>query len=183
MVGGNEFDFRILTTHTVYKSELHWVREDELEAIEDWVASAPGDGEENLIAIGDFNANPPSQALSKHHFKDIFSADDSRYRVLWYESGAEGEDSVRTTVPTKDSSSNPTYFQLPQYDHVIVSSETSNALPSNSMTLGGNEFGIWEFDNDPWWTANGWKRSQIISAVSDHRPIWFKLEFMAEDQD
>lgn len=98
-------------------------------------------------------------------------------------SDAAGEQSIRTTLPTKDSSSSATYKLLPLYDHALISAETSYALPSDPMTMGGNDFGVYAFDNDPWWTQNGWKRPDIISAVSDHRPIWFKTTFEAKDRD
>ena len=175
-----DFDFRVLTTHTVYKDKLHEVRKGEIQAIHDWVTTTPADGERNLIAIGDFNANPKGQTK---HFKAIVKTN-NLYRIAWYESLAAGETSIRTTVPMKDSSTNPTYQTLPLYDHALVSSETSYALTgSSAMTMGGYHFGIWDFDNDPWWKANGWTRDDIKSWVSDHRPIWIRLRDGAEDKD
>lgn len=129
--------------------------------------------------IGDFNANPSGQPS---HFADIIKTNEL-YRILWYESDSTGEDSIRTTVPTKDSSANADYFKLPLYDHVLISSETSFALPADPMTLKAEDFGVWRFDDDPWWKANGWTRPDLIGAVSDHRPIWFRLSFTAEDRD
>lgn len=176
----NGFDFRILTTHTVYKSTLHLVRKGEIQAIADWTSTMPADGEENLIAIGDFNANPPSQTK---HFKSIVKTNDL-YRIPWYESASAGEDSIRTTVPTIDPATKPAkYSQLPIYDQVLISTETSDALGADPMTLAGPDFGVWEFDQDPWWDANGWNLSEIRAAVSDHRPIWFSMVFTAADND
>lgn len=179
VLGASDFDFRLLTTHTVYNKKLHQTRRGEIQAIVNWVTSDPLDGEQHLIALGDFNANPPSQPS---HFESVVQPG-SEYRVLWYESRDAGEESIRTTVPTKGSSSNPTYFQLPQYDHVMLSAACSIATLSDEMTMGESHFGVWEFDNDPWWAENGWSRRDVISAVSDHRPMWFKLSFTTEDDD
>ena len=179
--GSNEFDFRVLTTHTVYKKELHTVRRDEIADIKTWVidASQSSSPEQNAIAIGDFNANPSSQTK---HFK-VLVPDGTDFRVLMYESVAAGELAVRTTVPTKDSSTNPNYFHEPVYDHMLVSHPTGYALPANPMNRAGDHMGVWDFDNDPWWDQHGWTRKDIIKAVSDHRPIWFKMDFDAADND
>ena len=51
------------------------------------------------------------------------------------------------------------------------------------MTLGEFHFGVYEFENDPWWDANRWTRRELRAAVSDHRAIWFKMDFDAMDND
>lgn len=178
--GSNGFDFRVLSTHTVYNRRINFVRQAEIQAIHDWMMTTPADGEENLIAIGDFNANPNGQP---HHFSNIVQTNDA-YRILWYESVERGEETIRTTVPTKNSSSsNPDYLNEPVYDHILVSRETSYALRRAKMTRSSGQLGVNLFDNDPWWAANGWTRPQIIAAVSDHRPVWFKIKFTAADND
>ena len=75
------------------------------------------------------------------------------------------------------------YQKLPIYDHALISSETSYALSGNPMTLARSHFGVWDFDNDPWWKAYRWGRGDIIKAVSDHRPIWIRLVSGANDLD
>ncbi len=176
----NGFDFRVLSTHTVYKKQLQTVRKAELQAIHDWLSAPPADGEENLIAIGDFNANPRGQTA---HFASIIKTN-PLYRIAWYESAAADEMSVRTTVPLKDSSSSANYPRLPLYDQILVTSKTSYALGGEAtLTLADHHFGVWDFDNDPWWKANGWTRQDVVSAVSDHRPIWIRLVNGAEDRD
>lgn len=172
------FDFRLLNVHTVYNKNINHVRRAEIEWINTWMTMASDDGEQNLIAVGDFNANPAGQP---HHFAALISGDD--FRVLMYESESAGEISLRTTVPKNESSSNPTYLQKPVYDHAFLTEETSDALPARPMTRAGYFMGVYDFDNDPWWKANGWTREQLIKAVSDHRPIWFKLMYDAADAD
>ncbi len=180
VLGGEGFDFRLLSTHTVYNSNLNEVRRAEIEWIRDWMLSAGDDDDElNLIAIGDFNANPDGQP---HHFEELIP-DGSDFRVLMYESMEAGEDSIRTTVPLNDSSPNPDYFRLPVYDHILVTFETSDALPADPMTRAGGHMGVYAFDEEPWWDDYGWTRSRRRLPVSDHRPIWFRLLREAEDED
>ena len=181
----NGFDFRLLTTHTVYNKKLHLVRKGEIAAIKEYLkeSAKPQSSERNVVAIGDFNANPPSQPKYAHHFKTIVP-DGTDFRVLMYESRDAPETPIRTTVPTKDSSvTNPNYQNEPVYDHILVTLPTNDALTANPMTRMGGDMGVYEFDNDPWWKDNGWERSDIIKAVSDHRPIWFTLIYSADDDD
>ena len=189
---GKGFDFRILTTHTVYSKPdpqgYASVREGEIKAIRAWMIKEAKGKEQNIIAIGDFNANPPSQ--KKHHYfrkiiKDIpVKQGETRkpFRVLMYES-KEVETPVRTTVPRKDSSPNPEYFQEPVYDHILVSDETSYAMPSKRMARKDGNLGVYEFDNDPKWKKAGIDRNKLVKIVSDHRPIWFRLKYFAADKD
>lgn len=181
VIQGHGFDFRILTTHTVYNATINYVRRDEIEWISGWMLDTQADGEQDLIAIGDFNANPPSQT-SAHFFEEIVP-DDADFRVLMYESEGAGEESIRTTTPTLDYSPNPLYRNYPVYDHILVSHAASVALPVDPMTRSADAMGIYRFDDDPWWDEHGWTRREVISAVSDHRPIWFKFEYLADDLD
>jgi len=178
--GAQGFDFRIMTIHTVYNNNINYVRKSELEFVNQWLidqSADPGSVEKNLIVIGDFNANPDGQP---HHFKSIISGS-ANYRVLFEESLAAGEKSLRTTI---QQSNNPDadYFLLPVYDHALVSNETSYALPHNPMTKASKDLGVVEFDQDSLWkNLNNWNK--VISRMSDHRPIWFKLNYNAEDRD
>ena len=181
VTGGRGFDFRVMTVHTTYNKDINYVRRDEISFIRDWVVAESHGDEQNIIAIGDFNANPPSQSQG-HFFAEIIP-DESDFRVLMYESAAAGETPVRTTVPTKDSSADPDYFIEPVYDHILVSHPTSYALPGDPMTRRDGHMGVAEFDNDSRWMELGLTRRQIIRAVSDHRPVWFKLDYHAEDLD
>ncbi|MGE5806941.1 MAG: SH3 domain-containing protein [Ignavibacteria bacterium] len=177
---GEGFDFRIMTIHTVYNKNINYVRKSELEFVNQWLidqSADPGNTEKNVIVIGDFNANPDGQP---HHFKSIISGS-INYRVLFEESLAAGEKSLRTTIQQSDNPGTD-YFLLPVYDHALVSNETSYALPHNPMTKASKDLGVIEFDQDSLWkNLNNW--NQVISRMSDHRPIWFKLDYNAEDRD
>lgn len=180
----NGFDFRVLTIHTVYNRKINGVRRAEIDWIRDWMITLPDDGETNLIAIGDFNANPPSQT-SAHWFSELIP-DSSDFRVLMYESLDAGEVPIRTTTPTKrltDYADPHIAASWPIYDHILVTHTTSDALSESQMTREMGLLGVYEFDMLPWWEEHGWSRSEIISAVSDHRPVWFKLRYDAEDLD
>jgi hypothetical protein len=73
-------------------------------------------------------------------------------------------------------------FQFRVYDHTLISSETSYVLPHNSLTLTAGDLGIVEFDQENHLQHLGdW--NAVIRAMSDHRPIWFKVDYIAEDQD
>ncbi|MCH7972527.1 MAG: SH3 domain-containing protein [Bacteroidetes bacterium] len=177
---GNGFDFRILTIHTVFKEKINEVRRDEIQFINDWIIDQVGSQtnlEKNIIAIGDFNANPKNQPS---HFADIVSGT-TDYRVLFEEPLSAGENSLKTTIQQK-SNPGPGYFEKPVYDHALVSNETSYALPSDTMKRAAGDLGIVEFDQeDKWKQLNNWYK--VIRAMSDHRPIWFKLNYDAQDFD
>lgn len=180
----NGFDFRVLTTHTVYNHGINHVRRAEIEWICDWLITPASDGETNLIAIGDFNANPPSQTTA-HWFSELIP-DSSDFRVLMYESLHAGETSIRTTTPTKhlaDYANPTTAASSPVYDHILATHATSEALPGSQVTRSLGLIGVYEFDMLPWWEEHGWSTGAVISAVSDHRPVWFKLRYDAEDLD
>jgi len=177
---GNGFDFKMMTIHTVFNENINHVRRSELELVNQWLIDQSTDPdiiEKNVIVIGDFNANPPGQP---HHFENIISGSNN-YRVLFEESLAAGEKSLRTTIQQSNNPS-PDYFLLPVYDHALVSNETSYALPNNPMTREAIDLGVVEFDQDSLWKSlNNW--NEVINRMSDHRPIWFKLDYNAEDRD
>ncbi len=50
------------------------------------------------------------------------------------------------------------------------------------MKRESRDFGIVKFDQDTHWKSlNDWNR--VIKAMSDHRPIWFRVDYMAADLD
>jgi hypothetical protein len=50
------------------------------------------------------------------------------------------------------------------------------------MKRDSMDLGIGEFDQDSHWKSlNDWNR--VIREMSDHRPIWFKVDYTAEDQN
>ncbi len=51
------------------------------------------------------------------------------------------------------------------------------------MTRKDLGLGVVEFDMDPWWEQNGLSRVATIEATTDHRPIWVRLDYGAEDRD
>ena len=177
---GNGFDFRIMTIHTVYNKNINQVRKSELELVNEWLVDQStnvNNVEKNVIVIGDFNANPSGQP---HHFRDIIS-NSTDYRVLFEESLSTGEATIRTTIQQSENPG-PSYFLLPVYDHALVSNETSYALPHNPMTKTGEDLGVVEFDQEPLWkNLNDW--NEVISKMSDHRPIWFRIDYNSEDRD
>jgi hypothetical protein len=177
---GNGFDFRLMTIHTVFNENINHVRKSELEFVNQWLidqSADPENIEKNIIVIGDFNANPPGQP---HHFANIISGS-GNYRVLFEEPLAAGERSTRTTIQ-QSGNPGPDYFLLPVYDHALVSKETSYALPNNPMTKAAKDLGVVEFDQDSLWKSlNNW--NEVISKMSDHRPIWFRMNYNAEDKD
>jgi endonuclease/exonuclease/phosphatase family metal-dependent hydrolase len=179
VAGGNGFDFRILTIHTVYNAELNEVRKDEIQFINDWIIGQiqdSADPEKNIIALGDFNANPDGQP---HHFDAIVTGT-TVYRVLMNEPLAAGEPSLRTTVQQSNNPA-PNYFLLPVYDHILVSPQTGPALPHNPMTRRAGDLGIVEFDQSDYWHGYTW--NEVIRAMSDHRPVWFRANYNAADLD
>lgn len=180
VTGGNGFDFRILTIHTVYNASINAVRRSEIQFVHNWIIQQVANlanPEKNIIIIGDFNANPVGQP---HHFDDIVTGT-TQYRVLLNEPLQRGESSLRTTIQQSDNPG-PNYFNLPVYDHALVSNQTSYALPNNPMRRSTNDVGIVEFDQEPHWQSfGGW--NAVIRAMSDHRPIWFRMDYEAADND
>ena len=88
-----------------------------------------------------------------------------------------GETTLRTTIQ-QTSNPRPDYFLLPVYDHALVSNETSYALRHNPVTRAAGNLGVVEFDQEEYWqNYNDW--DYVIRAMSDHRPIWFKIDYNA----
>jgi hypothetical protein len=74
------------------------------------------------------------------------------------------------------------YFDSPVYDHALVSNETNYAHPHNPMTQTAGDLGIVELYQDAHWQHLGdW--NAVIKAMSDHQPIWFLVDYMAEERD
>jgi len=165
----------------IYNKKLNSVRKTEIQYIHYWMMNQVRKGpetEKNIIAFGDFNANPSGQP---HHFKNIISGS-NQYRVIYEEPLIAGESTLRTTIQQTDNPTNPDYFKMPVYDHALVSHETSYALPSNNMTRAAKELGVIEFDQEDWASVyETW--NDLINAMSDHRPIWFKINYNAQDYD
>lgn len=178
--GGAGFDLRVASVHTVYNDAINVVRRDEIQALADWVVEG-ADDERDLVAIGDFNANPPGQG-DAHWFDQVVTGDE-HLRVLVQEGWADGRPTVRTTAPTKDSSASATYHNEPVYDHALIASDRDEALPVQPMLAAEGWVGVWAFDDHPSWDTYGVSRSKRRSMVSDHRPIWIKLDYLAPDLD
>jgi endonuclease/exonuclease/phosphatase family metal-dependent hydrolase len=177
---GNGFDFRIVDVHTVYNKELNEVRRNEIQFLNDWIIQQTNDTsnhEKNIIVIGDFNANPDNQP---HHFANITSGT-TNYRVLFEEPAAAGEGTKRTTI-IHSANPAPEDNLLPAYDQALISNECSYALPHNPMLRAAGDLGVVEFDRESKWIElNNW--NEVEREMSDHRPIWFRLDYKAEDKD
>ena len=168
-----------MTVHAVFKEALNEVRQNEIQFINDWIIRQIGDStsaEKDIIALGDFNANPKGQP---HHF-DAIVIGTTAYRVLMDEPKAAGEPSLRTTVQ-QSNNPEPDFFLLPVYDHILVSPHVGDALPHDPMTRRAGDLGIVKFDQDGHWKGYSW--NEVIRAMSDHRPVWFKLAYDAADLD
>ena len=88
---------------------------------------------------------------------------------------------MRTTIQQSDNPSQK-FFKKPVYDHALVSNETSNALPNDPMKRVSKDLGIVEFDHETHWKSlNDWDK--VIRGMSDHRPVWFRVDCMAADFD
>lgn len=71
---------------------------------------------------------------------------------------------------------------MPVYDHSLVSKHSSYALVDSPLTRVSERLGIIEFDQQQKWQSTG-DRNIVARAMSDHRPIWFRLDYNAEDRD
>lgn len=173
------FDFMIATVHTVYSKGINEVRESEIQFLHDWMNEQANDlnaDEKDIFIIGDFNASPPSQPS---HFDKIIT-DTTMYRVVFKEPLNDGEDSKRTTILVKDEI-DPEDHLLPAYDHLLMTKHTTYAFDIYPITWSSGYIGVVEFDQDSKW--DGMKRYEVARAMSDHRPIWIKLDYDTEDRD
>ena len=173
------FDFRVATTHTVYKKELHFVRKKEIAFLRDWVTGQAQGAEKEILVVGDFNANPPGQR--RHFSREILEAHEG-YRILMLESERSGEPTVRTTIERKKNA-DAAYKSRPVYDHILVSDQLSEELPEDPVTRRSHSLGVIAFDQSDHWKALGLSDRKTEAKLSDHRPIWFVLDYNAVDTD
>lgn len=173
------FDFRIVTIHTVYNDKIEEVRAAEIRFLHDWMNEQVFNldiQEKDIFIIGDFNANPKGQTA----FFDSIITDTTGYRVIFNEPLLAGESSKRTTILVKQNITEKDH-QLPAYDHLLLSKHTTYAIPIYPITWTSGIIGVGEFDQEQKW--EGMTRYEIIAAMSDHRPIWIKLDYNTEDRD
>ena len=86
---------------------------------------------------------------------------------------------MRTTIQQSENSG-PQYFKKPVYDRALVSNETTYALPIEPMKRVSKDLGIVEFDQETHWKSlNDWDK--VLRAMSDHRPIWWRVDFIPTD--
>jgi len=178
--GGQGFDFKIATIHTVYNENIEEVREAEIQFLHDWMNEQVFDldiHEKDVFIIGDFNANPKGQTA----FFDSITTDTMGYRIVFNEPLLAGEPSKRTTILFKQNII-PKDHQLPAYDHLLMSKHSSYAIPIYPVTWASGIIGVVEFDQEPKFSTME-SRFKVIAAMSDHRPIWIKLDYNAEDRD
>jgi endonuclease/exonuclease/phosphatase family metal-dependent hydrolase len=174
------FDFKIVTIHTVFSKEINHVRASEISFLHDWMNVQVFDlaiPEKDIFIIGDFNANPKGQSA---HFDSIIT-DTTAYRVIFKEADVAGESSLRTTILVKQEINAEDHL-LPVYDHLLLSKHTSYAFPMYPLTRASGIIGVVEFDQDQKWQDLG-NRNDVVRAMSDHRPIWIKLDYDTEDRD
>lgn len=177
---GNGFDFKVVTVHTVYNPPLHNVRASEFRFMHNWMNEQledPSVSEKNIFIIGDFNANPDGQP----NYFDTIIFSNNKYRVVFNEPAASGEPPIRTTimVPKVDDSSK---FLSPLYDHLLLSRNTDYALNLEPVTWASGVIGVIEFDQEQKWQDYG-EADSVKRNMSDHRPIWIKLDYNTEDRD
>lgn len=181
VTGGDGFDFKLVTVHTVFQKNIQEVREAELNFLHNWMNGTLRDTatvEKDIFIIGDFNANP-DQSGQNHYFKEIIT-DTAMYRVVFEEPKKAGEDTKRTTILVK-SNIEPDDYLLPAYDHLLLSKHTTYAISIYPITWSSGVIGVVEFDQDP--KYEGWGRDSVSRDMSDHRPIWIKLDYNTEDRD
>jgi endonuclease/exonuclease/phosphatase family metal-dependent hydrolase len=178
--GGQGFDFKITTIHTVYNANIEEVRGTEIQFLHDWMNEQVFDleiPEKDVFIIGDFNANPDRQTA----FFDSITTDTTGYRIIFNEPLKAGEASKRTTILYKQNITAADHL-LPAYDHLLLSKHTSYAIPIYPVTWASGIIGVVEFDQEEKFrTMNS--RFEVIAAMSDHRPIWIKMSYDTEDRD
>jgi len=174
------FDFRIVTVHTVFNKEIQEVRGTEIKFLHDWMNAqvfSPEVPEKDIFIMGDFNANPEGQTA----YFDSILTDTTAYRIIFNEPLLAGEASKRTTILRKQDPTGRDH-QLPVYDHLLLSKHTTYAIPIYPVTWASGIIGVEAFDQEGKF-AGIQDRYEIISAMSDHRPIWIRLPYDAEDRD
>lgn len=173
-------DFHVASVHVAFNEKLRDVMEVETRRIRDWVSDAETRAEKHAIALGDFNANADGVM---GHFKTLLPPSGTEVIVPLYEPVSVGEASVRTTVPTKDIEAGDTRFHGPVYDHVLLSPSFAALLLAQPFTFSSDLVGVWRFDDEPEWALADCDRNCRRKNVSDHRPIWFAMDFNALDAD
>jgi endonuclease/exonuclease/phosphatase family metal-dependent hydrolase len=173
------FDFQVVSVHTPYNEKLEEVRADEFRFIHQWIndqVADPSVDEKNIFVMGDFNANPHGQ----NNYFDTIIFPNPVYRVMMNEPLLKGEHSIKTTllIPT---SADPLDHQLPVYDHILMTRQTSYAIPHDTLTWASGLIGVIEFDQEQRWQDLG--KTETIKAMSDHRPIWIRIPYDTEDLD
>jgi hypothetical protein len=171
-------DFELANVHTVFNKKLAQVGRKELEQILAWLKRAEQREERNAFAVGDFNANPAGQ---RSHFKQLLPLETSDPLVLMYGPLRGGEAAQRTTVPEKEPDSVDPEF--PVYDHVLATPASQKLLSSDPLTFESRMLGVWAFDKSTAWLGLRCTQKCRRSSVSDHRPIWFALDYLAQDRD
>ena len=173
------FDFQLVSVHTAFNSKLEEVRADEFRFLHKWMneqITNPNQQEKDIFIMGDFNANPDGQ----NNYFDTIIVNTTNYRIIFNEPVLAGEPTVKTTLyfPTATNPGDPT---KPVYDHLLLSKHTSYALPFDTLTWASGLIGVIEFDQQERWQDAG--KNATIKAMSDHRPIWIKLDYNTEDRD
>lgn len=179
LLGGGGFDFTLLTTHTVFKKEISYVRASEMQFLHDWMNNRLRDErikEKDIFIMGDFNANPPGQPA---HFNSIMT-DTAMYRIVFNEPLAAGGDPRRTTILVRKNVKARDHL-APVYDHLLMSKHTTYAFDTYPISWESGYIGVVEFDQDSIWA--GKTRNEVIRAMSDHRPIWIKIAYDLPDKD
>ena len=176
----NGFDFKIVTVHTVYSKDINHVRASELRFLHNWINEQASDlntSEKDIFIIGDFNANPKNQP---HHFNQIIT-DTTSYRIIFNEPISAGEPPLRTTILVKQDIVSNDHLE-PVYDHSLISKHSNYAIHDYPLTRASRKIGVVEFDQEQKWQDIR-DRKEVERAMSDHRPIWFRLDYDAEDRD
>jgi len=172
------FDFRVVSVHAAYSPAIHEVRAEEFRYINQWLIDQmndPNNQEKDIFVMGDFNSNPKGQP----HYFDTIIGNATEYRVAMNEPPLGGEDPIKTTilVPT---SNDPDKLTSPVYDHILISRQAGEEFPQ-PLTWASGLIGVIQFDQDQKWQNA--ERDETIYKMSDHRPIWIKLDYNTEDRD
>jgi len=174
------FDFKVVSVHAAFNEGIPYVRQAEFNYLNDWMIDQKNDSnikEKDIFIMGDFNSNPPDQKDA--HYFDTIIGNTTEYRVIFNEPVLAGEKSIKTTLffPTPAKPGDST---KPVYDHLLLSEHASYAIP-DTLTWASGIIGVIQFDQEPRWQNLGYK--DTWKAISDHRPIWIKLDYDTEDRE
>ncbi len=176
----NGFDFKVVSVHAAFNEGIPYVRQAEFNYLNDWMIDQKSDSnikEKDIFIMGDFNSNPPDQKDA--HYFDTIIGNTTDYRVIFNEPVLAGEKSIKTTLffPTPAKPGDST---KPVYDHLLLSEHATYAIP-DTLTWASGIIGVIQFDQEPRWQNLSYK--ETWKAISDHRPIWIKLDYNTEDRD